>query len=471
MPALKGQNQILDAYNNNKMAEKIFIPSSEIRHPNGYHSDQLGFTFRWNGHFLRGILPESADAAKRFFESGFIDEICGKGLFPKTWISEYENEEFAFIIEHEMMKPQMYATDWNFSMLRDAAVLVLDIAKIARTYGYNMIDCHKLNVMFKNSRPMYVDLGSFIPYKDGSSAWLPYLSFLRSYYYIIIIWHSGAGQIAKRSMTPGVEFSLKDYHFYKNIIWRWFPSCMEKYYALYGQMHAFAATGYENINEKSSKSPLLQKLGLFFKKMFNVLKPIKSQRQCSLDRMRSRIQRMHLPNKSKLKDDIELNKDVVNVINNHVKGKTATVFETSSPVLLSSLLKETDIKSIIAVHENEYLSDAIYKEVREKELAVTCTYYQISEGGLLLKGGRYPEDRLKSDIAVVGEYSMSKGQRGLMSALWIIKERLLYSSMGIELFIAPGDRQDLVKAVKKEYNTDVISICGGKKICLIIKCK
>ncbi len=66
---------------------------------------------------------------------------------------------------------------------------------------------------------------------------------------------------------------------------------------------------------------------------------------------------------------------------------------------------------------------------------------------------------------------MSKGQRGLMSALWIIKERMLYSSMGTEIFIAPGDRQDLVEAVREKYNTDVISLCGGKKICLVIKCK
>ena len=451
------------------MEKKIFIPSSEIRHPNGYHSDQLGFTFRWKGHFLRGILPKSAEVAKRYFESGFLDEICGKGLFPKTWISEYENEEFAFIIEHEMMTPQMYATDWNFSMLRDAAVLVLEIAKIAKKFGYNMVDCHKLNVMFKNSRPMYVDLGSFVLYKKGSTAWTPYLSFLRSYYYIIDIWHSGAGQIAKRSMTPGVEFNSRDYHLYKNVLWRWCPSCMEKYYAIYGRMHAFAATGYDNIQDKSVKSSRLQGLWLFLKRVVNALKPIKSQRQCSLDRMRSRIQRMHLPYRSKLTDDMELNKELVKVINNHVNGKTATIFETSSSTLLSSLLSETDIKSIIAVHENEYLSDAIYKEVRKNSLAVTCTYYQISEGGLLLKGGRYPEDRLKSDIAVVGEYSMSKGQRGLMSALWIIQERMAYSSMGTEIFIAPGDRQDLVEALKSEYRTDVFPICDGSKMCLVIR--
>ena len=123
---------------------------------------------------------------------------------------------------------------------------------------------------------------------------------------------------------------------------------------------------------------------------------------------------------------------------------------------------------MIAVHENEYLSDAIYTEVRKNDLAVTCTYYQISEGGLLIRG-RFPEDRFKSDISIVGEYHMEKGEKGLLSALWIIQERMSYSSMGIELFVAPGDRQDLVDAVKQEYNTEVFSLCKGNKICLVIR--
>ena len=446
---------------------KLHIPSSEIKHPNGYHSDQLGFTFRWNGHFLRGILPESADFARRYFDSGFIDEICGKGMFPKTWISDFENEEFAFIIEHEMMTPLLYATDWNFSMLRDASALVLEIAKTAKKYGYNMIDCHKLNVMFKYGRPMYVDLGSFIPYEEGSSAWRPYLSFLRSYYYILDIWHNGAGQIAKRSMTPGVEFNLRDYHLFKNPLWRLCPGMMERIYGFRGTLHAFATTSIENIRNKSkNSSEFYQKFALFAKKVVNALKLIKSQRQCSLDRMRCRIQRMTLSPKAPVADSQTFNEEIAQIINKSGNLHSATIFECNSPTLLSHVLENTTIDSMIAVHENEYMSESIYKAVNERQLAVTCTYYQISEGGLLIRG-RYPEDRFKSDVAIALNYKPQPGLCGVLSSLWFIHERMLYSSQSKVIFMIPGSRQDIVEALSQKYDVKPFTANGGT--CVIIE--
>ena len=80
------------------------IPSNEIQQPK-LHADTLGFTFVWNGHFLRGIFSEAITRAKSYFESGFIKEVTEKGLFPKTWISDFENEQFGMIIEHEMITP------------------------------------------------------------------------------------------------------------------------------------------------------------------------------------------------------------------------------------------------------------------------------------------------------------------------------------------------------------------------------
>lgn len=447
--------------------QKIHIPSSEIKHPNGYHSDSLGFTFRWKGHFLRGILPESADFARRYFDSGFVDEICGKGMFPKTWISDFENEEFAFIIEHEMMTPLLYATDWNFSMLRDASALVLEIAKTAKKYGYNMIDCHKLNVMFKYGRPMYVDLGSFIPYEEGSSAWRPYLSFLRSYYYILDIWHKGAGQIAKRSMTPGVEFNLRDYHLFKNPLWRMCPGMMERIYDLRGTLHAFATTSLENIRNKSrNRSNLYKRVALSAKKIINLLKPVKSQRQCSLDRMRCRIQRMTLSPKAPVADSQTFNEEIAQIINKGGNLHSATIFECNSPTLLSHVLENTTIESMIAVHENEYISESIYKAVNERQLAVTCTYYQISEGGLLIRG-RYPEDRFKSDVAIALTYKPQPGLRGVHSSLWFIHERMLYSSQGKVIFMIPGSRQDIVEALSQKYDVKPFTVNGGT--CVIIE--
>ena len=126
----------------------VYIPSEEIKFPD-LHADTLGVTFIWKGHFLRGIYQESVELANSYFETGFLDEIVSKRFFPRTWVSEYENEQFGMILEHELISPVLYATEWNFEMLKDAALMVLEIAQISWKYGFNMVDCHKRNVLFK----------------------------------------------------------------------------------------------------------------------------------------------------------------------------------------------------------------------------------------------------------------------------------------------------------------------------------
>ena len=106
----------------------IYIPTSEIKQPQ-LHADTLGFTFVWKGHFLRGIYPQSEALAKSYFKTGFLDEVVSHGYFPKTWISEYENELFCMILEHELIQPILFATEWNSAMLKDAALMVIDLAE------------------------------------------------------------------------------------------------------------------------------------------------------------------------------------------------------------------------------------------------------------------------------------------------------------------------------------------------------
>ena len=121
---------------------------------------------------------------------------------------------------------------------------------------------------------------------------------------------------------------------------------------------------------------------------------------------------------------------------------------------------------MIAVHENEYMSEAIYKAVNEQHLAVTCTYYQISEGGLLIRG-RYPEDRFKSDVAIALNYNPQPGIRGVHSTLWFVHERMLYSSQGKVIFMIPGSRQDIVEALSQKYDVKPFTVNGGT--CVIIE--
>ena len=205
---------------------------------------------------------------------------------------------------------------------------------------------------------------------------------------------------------------------------------------------------------------------MLVKKAVNVFKPIKSQRQVSLDLMARKIRRMSI-GRVPLVNNFAFDQAVVEAINCYAKGTTATVFEPNSSSMLEAILSKTPVESIIAVHENDVLSDTVYEYVKKNNLAVTCTYYQISEGGLLIRG-RYPEDRLKSDIVVVANYHVQNGLRGVKSTEWFISERMKYSQSGTIFFVVPSEREDLFLALNEQYNVRRIAIQNESHCCLVI---
>jgi len=152
------------------------------------------------------------------FDSGFIDELIEKKLFPNSWISDIEVEGYGLVIEHEKIEPIIYPQEWTFEMLKDSALAVLEVAKIAEKYGYNMKDCHGFNVLIDRNKPKFIDLGSFHKNKDGVRGWEPYGEFLRFYYYPLYTWADGLNYISKLSifsanLTPHIEHYLYKYKF------------------------------------------------------------------------------------------------------------------------------------------------------------------------------------------------------------------------------------------------------------------
>ena len=131
------------------------------------------------------------------FDKGFVGELIRENLFPDTWITDYSSEDYDLIVEHRRISPLVLPEDWTFTMLQDAALMVLKVARIAWSYGCNMKDCHGMNVIFENSQPKFVDLGSFHINPEGVCGWQPYEEFLRFYYYPLFMWKDGLEYASK----------------------------------------------------------------------------------------------------------------------------------------------------------------------------------------------------------------------------------------------------------------------------------
>ena len=429
----------------------IHIPSDEIKQPN-LHADTLGFTFVWQGHFLRGIYPESVNQAKSYFECGFIDDVVSKGLFPKTWISEFENEQFGMIIEHEMISPVLYATEWNFSMLKAAALMVLDIAQIGWKYGYNMVDCHKLNVMFKGIKPIYVDLGSFVPREEGCTGWHPYMNFMTSYYYILDIWKDGASQIAKRMMAPGVSMQAKDYYLYKSKLYRLFPFLITQRIQLITALGYFASKPVEKIVIKVGVpfDSLKARLIRCFHWLVRKSKISPSQH---LERIRRKVKSISMP--------ISLCKDEKSIDLNDVKKAIGTLGELKSISFIDSPIKKVielseGIDRVISIQQQPIVSDAEYHyicSIGATHITQSCFFF--GNGAILIRG-KYSEDRLSSDVAIVIGYQIPSGTFGLHNAMVFFNRCKRFSNTGHLIVNIPHCQEEVKLELLNSYFNDVV---------------
>ena len=115
------------------------------------------------------------------------------------------------------MKVQVYPREWTFSMLKDAALLVLELNEVTAQFGYQTKDCHGYNVLFQDGKPVYVDFGSIAPVTYRGHVLLAYDEFLRCYYYPLQIWRSVGGFLG--SQMASWQFAKMPREAYPKIRW------------------------------------------------------------------------------------------------------------------------------------------------------------------------------------------------------------------------------------------------------------
>lgn len=192
------------------------IPLSEIRYSNLSLVD-IGRVFSWRGRLFRAISYRSTPAVRKMFEVGLVAKLVADRLLVDSWQTHYELDGYGLVLEHERVPVPIYPREWSFSMLKDAARLILRLNDAARQFGYQTKDCNGYNVLFHRGAPIYVDLGSLVEVTQNNCVLLAYEEFLTSYYYPLQIWRS-AGHYLGGKVTPralGVLLAPEAYFRYR----------------------------------------------------------------------------------------------------------------------------------------------------------------------------------------------------------------------------------------------------------------
>lgn len=90
------------------------------------------------------------------------------------------SDEGCCVIKPERIPFVSYPYEWCFSQLKDAALLTLQVQKLALDYEMSLKDCSAYNVQFHKGKPVLIDTLSFEKYREGYP-WIAYRQFCQHF--------------------------------------------------------------------------------------------------------------------------------------------------------------------------------------------------------------------------------------------------------------------------------------------------
>jgi hypothetical protein len=113
---------------------------------------------------------------------------------------------YAAVLRHERVPVVSYPYEWTFGMLRDAALLQLDLLLDALDEDLTLKDASPYNVQWLGARPVFVDVGSFERLREGEP-WAGYRQFCTLYLYPLMLqaWKGVPFQPWLRGSLDGIE--------------------------------------------------------------------------------------------------------------------------------------------------------------------------------------------------------------------------------------------------------------------------
>ena len=92
----------------------------------------------------------------------------------------------AAVLEHERIPFVSYPYEWPFSMLRDAALLQLELLSRALDEDLTLKDASSYNVQWRGAQPVFIDVGSFERLRAGEP-WAGYRQFCMLFLYPLLL--------------------------------------------------------------------------------------------------------------------------------------------------------------------------------------------------------------------------------------------------------------------------------------------
>ena len=159
-------------------------------HPSSYR-DPSGFMFEKEGVLYRQVNTVFKEDFDLFINSGCYEKLVGKELLiPHKTIQENltGSPEWYCTLLPEKVNFISYAYEWSPEMLRDAALLTLQLAKEAISDGLILKDATPYNIQWHNGKLIFIDTLSFEKY-NKTEPWIAYRQFCECFLGPLLLMH------------------------------------------------------------------------------------------------------------------------------------------------------------------------------------------------------------------------------------------------------------------------------------------
>src|SRR5690606_15359154 len=122
--------------------------------------DPANQVFYAGDEVLRGLRGPAVDDWRALAGSGFFPQSVARGQICRTE-EVGPDAGFELVLRHERIPFISHPYEWTFSMLRDAALLHLEILLAALAEGMTTKDGTAYNIQWRGTVPTFIDVGSF----------------------------------------------------------------------------------------------------------------------------------------------------------------------------------------------------------------------------------------------------------------------------------------------------------------------
>ncbi|HEY2720754.1 MAG TPA: hypothetical protein VGI82_03455 [Chitinophagaceae bacterium] len=174
--------------------------------------DPAGFVFQKDGIIYRQVNKVFKEDFDLFISSG-----CYAHMAKNQWLISHEElteNIFKSDTHYKTLKPHAipfisYPYEWCFNMLKDAALLTLQLAKESIPFGIMLKDATPFNIQWLHGKPIAIDTLSFEKY-DPFKPWIAYRQFCENFLSPLLLMHYSQQPIQSLMLAypDGIPLSL-----------------------------------------------------------------------------------------------------------------------------------------------------------------------------------------------------------------------------------------------------------------------